>query len=347
MQGNDLQDLTTLVLAPPGVMSDLVMVMDTTPTGSATTSMRPRRRPQDAATQERLLGSARDARDPAATEALGTLDAAKREADRRRGSKTNGRRHVHRTYCYRLRRPRMGLLKKKPKDRPTPAPKTAPAPERLKAVPDPEAAGKADAPAGRSEGSRYPTELRLAETAASGEANGESTSGDPDAYGLRAELLRRRPSDDEPGATAEPEPPADEPEPPADEPEPPADEPEPLAADRVEPEDAVPAETPEADAEPVDDQEPGGDPEPAEDAAEPDRDERRNAEEPALESAESFRDADETRPSTLGPRDLRPEKNALPAAKPALVWKRWSDRWSRRRTSCATVPTGSPAARRS
>ena len=94
----------------------------------------------------------------------------------------------------------MGLLKKKPKDRPTPAP----TPERLKAVPDPEAAGKADALAGRSEGSRYPTELRLAETGASGEANGESKSGDPDAYGLRAELLRRRPSDDEPEATAQP-----------------------------------------------------------------------------------------------------------------------------------------------
>jgi peptidoglycan DL-endopeptidase CwlO len=81
MQGSDLQDLTTLVLAPPNVMSDLAMVMDTNAhrvrddLDAATSAA------QDAATQERLLGSARDARDLAATEALSTLDAAKKEAD--------------------------------------------------------------------------------------------------------------------------------------------------------------------------------------------------------------------------------------------------------------------------
>ena len=82
MQGGDLQDLTTLVLAPPDVMSDLAMVIDTNAhrvrddLDAATSAA------QDAATQERLLGAARDARDLAATEALGS--ARRREEGGRR-----------------------------------------------------------------------------------------------------------------------------------------------------------------------------------------------------------------------------------------------------------------------
>ena len=80
MQGSDLQDLTTLVLAPPNVMSDLAKVMDQNADRvrddlDAATSAA-----QDAATRERLLVSARDARDAAATAALDTLTAAKKQA---------------------------------------------------------------------------------------------------------------------------------------------------------------------------------------------------------------------------------------------------------------------------
>jgi hypothetical protein len=80
MQGSDLQDLTTLVLAPPNVMSDLAVVMDGNAhrvrddLDAATSAA------QDAATQERLLVSARDARDAAATAAFSTLTAAKKQA---------------------------------------------------------------------------------------------------------------------------------------------------------------------------------------------------------------------------------------------------------------------------
>ena len=80
MQGGDLQDLTTLVLADPGVMSDLAVVIDThairvrTDLDNATAAAR------DAATQERVLVSARNARDIAATRATEQLAAAKKEA---------------------------------------------------------------------------------------------------------------------------------------------------------------------------------------------------------------------------------------------------------------------------
>ena len=81
MQGSDLQDLTTLVLAPPGVMSDLSVVIDQNAhrvrddLDAATSAA------DDAATQERLLVSARDARDAAATAAAAKLtDTRKRAA---------------------------------------------------------------------------------------------------------------------------------------------------------------------------------------------------------------------------------------------------------------------------
>jgi len=82
MQGNDLQDLTTLVLAPPGVMSDLVVVLDHNAhqvrddLDAATAAA------ADAATQERLLVAARDARDAAATAAAGKLADTKKQAAR-------------------------------------------------------------------------------------------------------------------------------------------------------------------------------------------------------------------------------------------------------------------------
>jgi hypothetical protein len=82
MQGGDLQDLTTLVLAPPGVMSDLVVVIDHNAhrvredLDAATSAA------QDAATQERLLSTARNARDAAARTATDQVAAAKKEAER-------------------------------------------------------------------------------------------------------------------------------------------------------------------------------------------------------------------------------------------------------------------------
>ena len=82
MQGGDLQDLTTLVLAPPGAMSDLVVVIDHNAhrvredLDAATSAA------QDAATQERLLATARNARDAAAQTATDQVAAAKKEAER-------------------------------------------------------------------------------------------------------------------------------------------------------------------------------------------------------------------------------------------------------------------------
>jgi peptidoglycan DL-endopeptidase CwlO len=82
MHGGDLQDLTTLVLAPPGVMSDLVVVIDHNAhrvrddLDAATSAA------QDAATQERLLVSARNARDAAAQDATAQVAAAKKKAQR-------------------------------------------------------------------------------------------------------------------------------------------------------------------------------------------------------------------------------------------------------------------------
>jgi len=80
MQGGDLQDLSTLVLAPPGVMSDLVVVLDHNAhvvrddLDAATSAA------QDAATAQRLLVTARNARDAAARNATAQLAAAKQEA---------------------------------------------------------------------------------------------------------------------------------------------------------------------------------------------------------------------------------------------------------------------------
>ncbi|MFL6080507.1 MAG: hypothetical protein ACJ714_11320 [Ornithinibacter sp.] len=82
MQGGDLQDMTTLVLAPPSVMSDLAVVMDShahrvrDDLDNATAAER------DADLQERVLVSARNARDIAATRATDELAAAKKGAAR-------------------------------------------------------------------------------------------------------------------------------------------------------------------------------------------------------------------------------------------------------------------------
>jgi hypothetical protein len=82
MQGTDLEDLTTLVFAPPGVMSDLAVVLDHNAhrvrddLDAATSAA------QDAATRERLLVAARDARDAAAKDVAAQLTAAKGEAER-------------------------------------------------------------------------------------------------------------------------------------------------------------------------------------------------------------------------------------------------------------------------
>ena len=80
MQGGDLQDMTTLVLAPPGVMSDLAVVIDSQShrvrddLDNATAAAR------DADLQERVLVSARNARDIAATRATDELAANKKDA---------------------------------------------------------------------------------------------------------------------------------------------------------------------------------------------------------------------------------------------------------------------------
>ena len=80
MQGGDLQDMTTLVLAPPGVMSDLAMVIDThshrvrDDLDQATAAAR------DADLQERVLVSARNARDIAAARATDELAASTKDA---------------------------------------------------------------------------------------------------------------------------------------------------------------------------------------------------------------------------------------------------------------------------
>ena len=82
MQGGDLQDMTTLVLAPPGVMSDLAVVIDShahrvrDDLDNATAAAR------DAAVQERVLVSARNARDIAAKRATDELAATTKDAAR-------------------------------------------------------------------------------------------------------------------------------------------------------------------------------------------------------------------------------------------------------------------------
>ncbi len=80
MQGGDLQDMTTLVLSPPNVMSDLAVVIDShahrvrDDLDNATTAAR------EADLQERVLVSARNARDIAAARATDELAAAKKDA---------------------------------------------------------------------------------------------------------------------------------------------------------------------------------------------------------------------------------------------------------------------------
>lgn len=80
MQGGDLQNLTTLLLSPPGVMSDLALVLDQNADRvredlDAATSAA-----VDAATQERLLVSARDNRVTAVEEAGTKRTAVEKEA---------------------------------------------------------------------------------------------------------------------------------------------------------------------------------------------------------------------------------------------------------------------------
>jgi exonuclease VII small subunit len=81
MQGGSLQNLTTLLLSPPGAISDLAVVLD----GNA---HRVRAALQDAtaaaeyaASQERLLVAARDNRSVAADQAGAARDAAERDAE--------------------------------------------------------------------------------------------------------------------------------------------------------------------------------------------------------------------------------------------------------------------------
>lgn len=82
MQGGDLRNLTTLVLTPPSVMSDLSVVLDQNAhrvrenLDAATSAT------VDAAEQERLLTAARDDRDRAADEAGVELAAAEKAAGR-------------------------------------------------------------------------------------------------------------------------------------------------------------------------------------------------------------------------------------------------------------------------
>lgn len=80
MQGGDLQNLTTLLLSPPGVMSDLAVVLDREAdqaTGNLDAAVSAA---VDAATQERLLVIARDIRAAAVEEAAAKRAAAEEQA---------------------------------------------------------------------------------------------------------------------------------------------------------------------------------------------------------------------------------------------------------------------------
>lgn len=82
MQGGDLQNLTTLLLSPPGVMSDLTVVLDANAhqvrenLDAATSAA------VDAAAKERLLVSARDSRDVLLDQARVKRAATEKEAER-------------------------------------------------------------------------------------------------------------------------------------------------------------------------------------------------------------------------------------------------------------------------
>ena len=80
MQGGDLQNLTALLLSPPGVMSDLSVVLDREAdqvTGNLDAAVTAA---VDAATQERLLVAARDQRAAAVEDAAAKRAAAEKQA---------------------------------------------------------------------------------------------------------------------------------------------------------------------------------------------------------------------------------------------------------------------------
>ena len=80
MQGGDLQSLTTLLLSPPSVVSDLVVVIDRTADETRGNLDAATSAAEDAADQERLLASARDHRATALKEAGAKRAAAEKEA---------------------------------------------------------------------------------------------------------------------------------------------------------------------------------------------------------------------------------------------------------------------------
>ena len=82
MQGGDFQDLTTLMLAPPSVMSDLAVVLDQNAQAVRDSLDAASSAAADAAAQERLLVAARDTRARAVEEAGARRAAAEKEAAR-------------------------------------------------------------------------------------------------------------------------------------------------------------------------------------------------------------------------------------------------------------------------
>jgi hypothetical protein len=82
MQGGDLQDLTTLVLSPPDVMSDLAFVLDHEAHRVRGNLDAAKSAARDAALQERLLSSARNKRATAVEDAGAKRAAAEKEAAR-------------------------------------------------------------------------------------------------------------------------------------------------------------------------------------------------------------------------------------------------------------------------
>jgi hypothetical protein len=80
MQGGDLQDLTTLVLAPPNVMSDLAVVLDQSASDARTTLDAASSAAVAAAAQERLVTWVRDTRDTAAANAQAARAKAEKQA---------------------------------------------------------------------------------------------------------------------------------------------------------------------------------------------------------------------------------------------------------------------------
>ena len=82
MQGGDLQDLTTLVLSPPDVMSDLAFVLDHEAHRVRGNLDAAKSAARDAALQERLLSSARNNRAAAVEDVGAKRAAAEKEAAR-------------------------------------------------------------------------------------------------------------------------------------------------------------------------------------------------------------------------------------------------------------------------